>query len=203
MISLANHSLSSRPTHREVGATRVPPTTRGNVFQPVQAPPTLSDLDRAMADIFRGLVNEETELLISLCRHVSCHPGQIVVQVGDASGEMFVILEGSLREMARPNGTQSEAPAVYLLGDVVGETPFIAAGIHKRSMIAMEESRLLGLSIETLNDLVLRMPRLAAKVFRNVAGIVATRFQHEIEFSGTGLIPPSLRLLGAIGRAQP
>ena len=65
----------------------------------------------------------------------------------------------------------------------------------------MEESGLLGLSAEALHNLVLTVPRLAAKVFRNLASIVATRFQHQIEFSGPALIPAAM-LLGAICRKQ-
>lgn len=202
MILLADHPFSSRPPHQEALATRVPPT-HCNVFQPVQAPPTLSDLDRAMADIFRGLVKEETELLVSLGRSVFCRPGQIVIREGDRGGELFVILQGSLMELARSNRTEADAPAVYLRGEVVGETPFVAAGVRKRSVIAMEESGLLGLSAESLHDLALTVPRLAAKVFRNLAGIVATRFQHQIEFSDTALIPASMSFLGAICREQP
>jgi len=134
---------------------------------------------------------------------VRCHPGQIVFQAGDLSGEMFVILQGSLIELAPSNRMEADVSAVYLCGDVVGETPFVAAGVHKRSVIAMEESGLLGLSTEALHDLALTVPRLAAKVFRNLAGIVATRFQHQIEFSGTALMPASMSLLGAICREQP
>jgi hypothetical protein len=201
MMSSSNRTFSSTANRREVLPPGILPTSY-DFAQPVQGSLTISALDRAMADIFRGLSKEEIELLVSLGRPVKCHPGQIVVQVGDRSGEMFVILEGSLMEVARSNRMEGDAPAVYLRGDIVGETPFVAAGVHKRSMIAMEESRLLGLSVETLNDLVLTMPRLAAKIFRNVAGIVAARFQYQIELSGTALIPASMSLLGAICREQ-
>ena len=108
------------------------------------------------------------------------------------------MLEGSLMEMARQNGIESDTQAVYLRGDVIGEVPFAAIGVRKRSVIAIEESRLIGLSVITLDNLVLTMPRLAAKVFRNLAGIIATRFQHEIEFSGKALVPASVPLLRLI-----
>jgi len=201
-ILLADRPLSSMLTHREVLLPGILPTPY-DFAKPVQGSLTVSDLDRTMADIFRGLAKEETELLFSLGRPVRCHPGQIVFQAGDLSGEMFVILQGSLIELAPSNRMEADVSAVYLCGDVVGETPFVAAGVHKRSVIAMEESGLLGLSTEALHDLALTVPRLAAKVFRNLAGIVATRFQHQIEFSGTALMPASMSLLGAICREQP
>jgi len=201
-ILLADRPLSSMPTHREVLLPGILPMPY-DFAQPVQGSLTISDLDRTMADIFRGLAKEETELLFSVGRPVRCHPGQIVFQAGDLSGEMFVILQGSLIELAPSNRMEADVSAVYLRGDVVGETPFVAAGVHKRSVIAMEESGLLGLSTEALHDLALTVPRLAAKVFRNLAGIVAARFQHEIEFSGTALMPASMSLLGAICREQP
>jgi len=155
-------------------------------------------MDRAIADIFRGLVKEETELLVSLGRSVTCRAGQIVVRVGERGGEMFVVLEGSLMEMARQNRRESDPPAVYLRGDILGEAPFIVAGVRQKSVMAIEDSSLLGLSVECLDDLVLTMSPLAAKIFRNIAGIVATRFQHEIGFSGTSLLPEYIPLFDAI-----
>jgi CRP-like cAMP-binding protein len=116
---------------------------------------------------------------------------------------MFVVLEGSLMEMARQNRRESDPPAVYLRGDILGEAPFVVAGDRKQSVIAMEDSRLLGLSVECLDDLVLTMPRLAAKIFRNLAGIVAARFQHEIGCSGTSLLPEYTPLLDANCLEQP
>ena len=164
----------------------------------VSVSPTLTELDRAMADIFRGLAKEETELLVSRGRSVVCRSGQLAVRAGESGGEIFVVLEGSLMDMAGQKRTASETLAVYLRGDVIGEVPFAAVGVRKRSVIAMEETRLLGLSVRTLDNLVLTTPRLAAKVFRNLAGIVATRFQHETEFSGKALISASVPLLRLI-----
>jgi hypothetical protein len=151
-----------------------------------------------MAEIFRGLLKEETELLVSRGRSITCHSGQLAVRAGDCGGEIFVVLEGSLMEVARQKGTELDALAVYFCGDVIGEVPFATAGVRKRSVIAMEDTRLLGLSFRTLNDLVLTTPRLAAKVFRNLAGIVATRFQHEMEFSGKPLVSAAVPLLRLI-----
>ena len=196
----SNRTFNSAPTRGEILPPGTPPTPYG-FAQPVQGSLTLSDLDRAKADIFRDLAKEEMQLLVSLGRSVICRPGQIVIREGDCGGELFVILEGSLMEMARSDRMQADVPAVYLRGDVVGEAPFVAAGVRKRSVVAMEESGLLGLSAEALHNLALTVPRLAAKVFRNLACIVATRFQHQIEFSGPALIPATM-FLGAICRKQ-
>ncbi len=176
--------------------TKQASTTCG--FKQAVPRPTLSELDRAMADIFRGLAKEETDLLVARGRSVVCHSGQLAVRAGDGGGEIFVVLEGSLMDVAPQKGTELSTLAVYLRGDVIGEVPFAAPGLRKRSVIAMEETRLLGLTVKTLNDLVLTTPRLAAKVFRNLAGIIATRFQHEIEFSGKALVSASVPLLRLI-----
>jgi len=187
----------SKPLHQEVLAP-CRDSTAYDLHEPVPSLPTISEMDRAIADIFRGLVKEETELLVSLGRSVTCRAGQIVVRVGERGGEMFVVLEGSLMEMARQNRRESDPPAVYLRGDILGEAPFIVAGVRQKSVMAIEDSSLLGLSVECLDDLVLTMSPLAAKIFRNIAGIVATRFQHEIGFSGTSLLPEYIPLFDAI-----
>jgi CRP-like cAMP-binding protein len=152
--------------------------------QMVPMSPTLSELDHPIADIFRGLTKDETDLLVSRGRFVVCHFCKLAVRAGDPGGEIFVVLEGSLMEIARETGTESYVRAVYHRGDVIGGLPFATAGARKRSVIAMEETRLLGLNIGTLDNLMLTTPHIAAKVFRNLAGILATRFQHEMELSG-------------------
>jgi hypothetical protein len=197
MISSSARTLSSKSIQQEILAPRRD-STAYEFHEPAPSLPTISEMDRAIADIFRGLAKEETELLVSLGRSVTCPAGQIVVRVGEPGGEMFVVLEGSLMDMARQNRTESDAPAVYLRGDILGEAPFVVAGARKKSVMAMEDSRLLGLSVECLDDLVLTMPRLAAKIFRNVAGIVAARFQREIGCSGISRLPEYVPLLDAI-----
>ncbi len=189
MSSLSERDLSPKAVIGNLSAT----SRAINAWMPKRARSghlTLSELDRAMADIFRGLAKEETELLVARGRPVVCHSGQVAVRAGDRGGEMFVVLEGSLMEVASQKGAESDTLAVYLRGDVMGEVPFAMAGVRKRSVIAMEETRLLGLTIKTLNDLVLTSPRLAAKFFRNLAGIVATRFQHRMEYSGNAQSVP-------------
>jgi cyclic nucleotide-binding protein len=190
--------ISSKPLHQDALATSKD-SAAYDLHEPSPSLPTISEMDRAIAVIFRGLVREETELLVSLGRSVTCRAGQTVVRVGERGGEMFVVLEGSLMEMARQNRRESDPRAVYLRGDILGEAPFAVAGVRPKSIMAMEDSRLLALSIECLDDLVVTMPRLAAKIFRNIAGIVAIRFHHEIGCSGIGLLPEYIPWLDAIG----
>src|SRR5438094_6418533 len=132
----SNRTFNSAPTRREVlpaGTLRTP----YGFAQPVQGSLTISDLDRAKADIFRDLAKEEMQLLVSVGRSVICRRGQMVIREGDCGGELFVILEGSLMEMARSDRRQADVRAVYLRGAIVGETPFVAVGVRKRSVIAM------------------------------------------------------------------
>lgn len=201
MISSSARAHSSNPLHQEVLAPSRDATASDH--EPISSLSTISEIDRAIADIFRGLAKEETELLVSLGRSVTCRAGQSVIRAGERAGEMFVVLRGSLMEMARQSRTESQAPAVYLRGDILGEAPFVVAGVRKTSVMAMEDSRLLGLSVECLDDLVLTMPRLAAKIFRNVAGIVAARFQLELGCSVSRLLPEDISSLEAVCPQQP
>ena len=88
--------------------------------------------------------------------------GQLAVRAGDLGGEIFVVLEGSLMEVARQKGAASDTLAVYFGGDVIGEVPFAATGARKRSVIAMEETRLLGFTVRILDDLA-RLQRRASR----------------------------------------
>lgn len=160
--------------------------------------PGISAGDRAVSDFLKGLTDEDCEMLVSLGRIVQCRAGESVIRAGEPGGELYLVLVGALTQESGSSRKSSEASAIFLRGDVVGEVPFLTSGIRRASVLALEESRLLALPYLAIDKLVTTEPRLATKVFRNLGRVVAHRFQHEIGFTVTQVIPPSAPVLSAL-----
>lgn len=159
--------------------------------------PVVSPVDRAISDILKDLTEEESNFLSGLGQPLRCHAGQAVIRAGERGGELFLVLSGTLMQAAKVVGKPSAPPALFLRGDVVGEAPFAVSGIRKTSVVAIEECHLLVLAYPVIDELVDVCPQLAAKLFRNLARIVASRFLGEIGFTVTKTIPPSASPLDA------
>jgi CRP-like cAMP-binding protein len=155
----------------------------------------VSPVDRAISDMLQGLTEDESRHLLSLGRIIECHAGETLIRAGEPGGELFLVLTGTLVQAAESTHELSDAPSLFLRGDVVGEVPFLAVGIRQFSVCALEDSRLLVLSHGVIDELVEGEARLAAKIFRNLARVVAARFLHEIGFTVTKTIPPSMPLV--------
>ncbi|HEY3196420.1 MAG TPA: cyclic nucleotide-binding domain-containing protein [Nitrospirales bacterium] len=140
----------------------------------------LSPIDRALSDILKGLTGEETALLVLLSRVIICQSGEFVARVGEPGGELFLVLAGGLVEISEQMPKQSLPAAIFLRGDICAETPFYTRGLRKTSIVALGACQLLAITSKTLDGLIGTQPRMAAKIFGNLAGIVAARFQQEV-----------------------
>jgi cyclic nucleotide-binding protein len=161
----------------------------------ISSSPEVSPVDRAISDMLQGLSEEESKHLLSLGRLIECHAGDMLIRAGEPGGELFLVLNGMLMQATESSQKVIEAPSLFMRGDVVGEVPFLAIGIRQFSVCALEDSQLLVLSHSVIDELVEGEPRLAAKIFRNLARVVAARFLHEIGFSVTKTLPTSTLLV--------
>ena len=140
----------------------------------------LSPIDRALSDILKDLTEEETTLLVLLSRVIIYQSGEMVARVGEPGGQLFLVLAGALVEISGQMDKQTQPAAVFLRGDTAADTPFCARGVRKTSIAALEQCQLLAITAKTLDGLIGTQPRMAAKIFRNLAAGAAARFQLEI-----------------------
>ena len=140
----------------------------------------LSPTDRALSDILKDLTEEETTLLVLLSRIITCQSGEMVARVGEPGGQLFLVLAGALVEISGQMDKQTQPAAIFLRGDTAADTPFCARGVRKTSIAALEQCQLLAITAKTLDGLIGTQPRMAAKIFRNLAAVAAARFQLEI-----------------------
>jgi SulP family sulfate permease len=81
---------------------------------------------------------------------VSLKAGEILLQQGAASSEMFVLLSGAMRaELARPDG-ETVVVARFVPGAIVGEIAFYSSVPRTATVVADEASVLLKIDAESL-----------------------------------------------------
>ena len=135
-----------------------------------QPPPASNMLD--------GLTREDILLLASLGHYVTCRAGDAVLRAGDPGRDIFLILDGCFEVSGRIQHTPQDEIQVrktLSAGDVFGEIRFLTDEIRYATVAAVEHSTLLVLNAKALDRLVITAPKVAAKVFRNIARIVVSR----------------------------
>jgi hypothetical protein len=124
---------------------------------------------------FNNLNAAEMKLLLSLGNLVRCRAGDPVLMRGDPGREIFIIVDGSFR-VGEAGGEDANVKKL-VVGDMFGEIAFLTNGLRSAPVIATENSSLLILNARALDHLGAVDSKLAAKLFRNMATIVASRMR--------------------------
>jgi predicted GNAT family N-acyltransferase len=132
-------------------------------------------------DIFAGLTGEEMKELSSFGHLLMCRQGDVVLTNNDTGREVYLILSGQF-QVTGPAKGRPAAPRMALdvkkrlgPGDSFGEIRFLSNHTQYRAVRAVEDATVLVLHSKTLDRLIVSSPKLAAKVYRNFAKIVALR----------------------------
>ena len=131
-------------------------------------------------DLLDGLADEEMKLLTSIGHVVPCSAGDVVLSVNDPGREVFLILSGQFEITGLIPGPHGDVHVRKMLhaGQSFGEIRFLTEKIRYASVTACMPSRVLVLSSKALDRLMASAPQVAAKVYRNLAKLVAARLQH-------------------------
>ena len=137
-------------------------------------------------DFFGTLTFEEAKLLLSLGYVVSCRCGDEILNPGDPGRDIYLILDGSFevhRRRVGSHGTSSKLVKILAPGEIFGETRYLREDLRQGSVRAREESTVLVFNSKSLDGLFSTTPKLAAKVFRNLARIVTSRLCDAVKFT--------------------
>jgi CRP-like cAMP-binding protein len=98
--------------------------------------------------------------------------GEVLVREGRSDNHLYVIVRGALS--AIKNVGQAEAVALFTIGagDFVDELGFIDGSEHYASLVAVGDTRVLGLERETLESLLTSHPQIVYKVMRAIVRTV-------------------------------
>lgn len=98
--------------------------------------------------------------------------GEVLVREGDTDDHLYVIASGVLG-IIKAAGTENEMTINTVKpGDVVGELSFLDGATRYASLVAMSNSRVLGLSRGDLEGLLDRNPQLVYRVMRAIVRVV-------------------------------
>jgi predicted GNAT family N-acyltransferase len=155
------------PSHKPAHSTEL--MLERLIHQPDQSTPS---------NMLHGLLIEDVTVLASLGHYVSCQIGDAVLRAGDPGRDIFLILDGRFQVTGRFRHTpddEIQVSKILAAGDVFGEIRFLTDEIRYASVVALEHSTLLVLNAKAMDRLVITAPKVAAKVFRNIARIVVAR----------------------------
>jgi CRP/FNR family cyclic AMP-dependent transcriptional regulator len=120
-----------------------------------------------------------TELTAAQCQTLAAavstrdlKPGDVLVREGDSDDHLYVVVSGALG-VIKAAGTDNELTLnVMRPGDVVGELSFLDGATRFASLIAMGETRVLGLSRGDLEAMLDCDPHLVYRVMRAIVRVV-------------------------------
>jgi CRP-like cAMP-binding protein len=137
------------------------------------------------ADLFEGLTPDEVRTLVAAGHVVTCRAGDRVLNPGERGQELFVIVSGSFQAYRRtlsPSARDAKSFKILATGEVFGEIRFLKQELHYDFVKAREDSTLLIIHGKSLDRLITTDPTIAAKIFRNIARIVATHLCDGVRF---------------------
>jgi N-acyl-L-homoserine lactone synthetase len=162
----------------DAASTLIPPGHKAAHSRQLMLERLIHDGRSAPSNMLEGLTMEDVTMLASLGHYVSCHAGDAVLRAGDPGRDIFLILDGRFQVTGQIRHTphdEIQVSKTLTAGDVFGEIRFLTEEIRYASVVAAEHSTLLVLNAKALDRLVTTAPKVAAKVFRNIARIVVSR----------------------------
>jgi predicted RND superfamily exporter protein len=126
--------------------------------------------------LFKDLSNFQARIVARMASMRSVSAGERLIEIGQPGVEMYAVIDGKLQASIEGRSGRIELDA-HTRGDVVGEAGLFFAR-RTANVDAVEDSRLLRITQRDLETLRRRYPRIAARVFRNLNEILATRLVH-------------------------
>lgn len=129
--------------------------------------PRLISLLRS-TQIFRGLSDDNLQILIEHSRFRFYASGQVVVQSGEAGNELFLVLEGLLRTEGRPIGGKPALSARLRPGDLFDGKASLLGTVHRSTVRAETQSLVYEIGPAGLHELFDRAPPVLEKIAENL-----------------------------------
>ncbi|MSS71759.1 MAG: cyclic nucleotide-binding domain-containing protein [Candidatus Latescibacteria bacterium] len=137
--------------------------------------PELANLLRASVPLFRGFPPDEVEVLLSLCRIRSFRAGDVLMQSGSPSTEMFLILSGEVL-VRTPKGL----PLVRLARpETVGEMGIFTGDSRSATVEGRQDGTLVVIARADLLKALAEDPPMAIRMYKNVIDILSRRLRNE------------------------
>jgi hypothetical protein len=131
---------------------------------------------------------------------VSGSAGDVIFREGEASADMYVIIDGTI-ELERQVGGEVRTVGRLEPGEFFGETSLLADGPREVTARATRDYRLLKLDRETFGQLVREEPEIAMRLMRRLSERLRDRLEAEARAADIAMAP--LRRATAAREAKP
>jgi CRP-like cAMP-binding protein len=122
------------------------------------------------------LNDEERRVLAAAMTLRDLQQGEVLIREGSADDHLYVVASGVLG-VVKGAGLEEEVTINAIRpGDVVGELSFLDGATRYASLVALSETRVLGLSRDALEGLLETRPKVVYHVMRAIVRVV-----HEIQ----------------------
>jgi predicted RND superfamily exporter protein len=134
----------------------------------------LGDDPHLSIPLFKGLRKTQARIAALMTIMVELPSGHQLFAAGDSGNDMYVIIEGQLIPSVIGDDGTPVSFGTLSRGDSVGEVGLFH-GFRTANVVAESDVRLLRLSRESLERIRRRYPRIAARLYSNLSGILADR----------------------------
>lgn len=135
---------------------------------------TPQDIERIT--LFEGLDSQQRLELFEISKRYKMEANKIVVKEDDPGGSLFVILHGSVRVTKGIKG-ELEHLATLATGEFFGEMALLEKSTRSATVITLEETTLLEFRMNDLEELFKKYPKIAHRVYHNLAKGLSARLR--------------------------
>lgn len=135
----------------------------------------LTTILRTSVPLFRGFPPDEIRALLSICRMRSFQAGDLLMQSGSPSTEMYLILSGEVLVRTSngvPLARLSRSESVGEMGIFTGETRSATVEVQKEGTFVV-------ISRSGLLRVLAKKPAMAVRMYKNVVEILSARLRNE------------------------
>ncbi len=135
---------------------------------------------RERSSLFQGMSNMQVKKFLLLSQLIDFEANEHIIKDGQWGNEMYVVVEGDL-EVSKTVGGKKEILNELTMGDAFGEIALMARSKRTADIHSRTKTRLLSIDWESLEKIQRSSPRLATKVYLNLARILGTRFVDQMD----------------------
>jgi hypothetical protein len=116
--------------------------------------------------LFAQLSLDQLEAVNRIAKEVQFLPNEVIVEEGDTGGELYLLIEGSVRIFkSYETASATELGAMRAVA-YFGEMAVLDDAVRSATIVASERVRLLAVDGGSIKELILEMPEIAFEIFR-------------------------------------
>ena len=131
----------------------------------------------AESAVLRGLKPGELRRVAAAAVVREFDAGERILSAGETGRDMFLILNGAVDVLVDANNQEPRRLGGAARGNVIGELAFLTGAPRSADVVARQKVEALQISAATLDRIERRHPKIAGKLYRNIAVILTERLK--------------------------